>query len=320
MGIDYQLESSIHFTQEIQQEMIGSTISPQAPKEEYSARELKIEKLYKATTPNPFFIEAQKVQQILADCDYQMDELLQDLVCIAQLYSIAPISNFHVGGAGLGKSGNLYLGVNIEFAGQPLNQAVHCEQFLLANARSHGETGLETLAISATPCGHCRQFLNEIAGDNDIRFLVPNSTDLTLSSLLPHAFGPKDLGVQYGVLAQPEPYHSTNPCELTAKAIEVAYSSYAPYSNAKSGVAIKTKDGSIFTGAYMENAAFNPTLSPFQAAIVTLTAHQQNYSHIDEVVLVELKNAVVSQRAVSEDILKSIAPHVTLQTVIIDNF
>jgi hypothetical protein len=39
---------------------------------------------------------------------------------------------------------------------------VHAEQFLVANMMQHGEQRLETLAISAAPCGHCRQFFSEL--------------------------------------------------------------------------------------------------------------------------------------------------------------
>lgn len=40
---------------------------------------------------------------------------------------------------------------------------VHAEQSLLANAAWHGESALERLAVSAAPCGHCRQFYSELA-------------------------------------------------------------------------------------------------------------------------------------------------------------
>lgn len=40
---------------------------------------------------------------------------------------------------------------------------VHAEQFLMANLVLHNESSLHTLAISAAPCGHCRQFYSELA-------------------------------------------------------------------------------------------------------------------------------------------------------------
>jgi cytidine deaminase len=64
---------------------------------------------------------------------------------------------------GLAGSGAVYIGVNLEFPGMPLSQSVHGEQCLMANLLLHGEGALHTLAISAAPCGHCRQFYSELA-------------------------------------------------------------------------------------------------------------------------------------------------------------
>lgn len=50
---------------------------------------------------------------------------------------------------GLGASGALYVGVNLEFARLPLYNSVHAEQFLIANALHHGERGLRKVAVSA---------------------------------------------------------------------------------------------------------------------------------------------------------------------------
>lgn len=40
---------------------------------------------------------------------------------------------------------------------------MHAEQFLLANLLLHKEQELKILAISAAPCGHCRQFFSELS-------------------------------------------------------------------------------------------------------------------------------------------------------------
>ena len=63
----------------------------------------------------------------------------------------------------LGATGRLYVGVNLEFPGLPLHHSVHAEQFLIANAVQAGESALTRLAVSAVPCGHCRQFCSELA-------------------------------------------------------------------------------------------------------------------------------------------------------------
>lgn len=63
---------------------------------------------------------------------------------------------------GLGVSGRLYVGVNLEFAQLPVNNSVHAEQFLVVNAVHHGERAITKMAVSAAPCGHCRQFYSEL--------------------------------------------------------------------------------------------------------------------------------------------------------------
>lgn len=43
---------------------------------------------------------------------------------------------------------------------------------------------------------------------------------------------------------------------------------YAPYTSCPSGVTIVTRDGQQFSGSSIESAAYNPSLGPFQAAVV----------------------------------------------------
>lgn len=63
---------------------------------------------------------------------------------------------------GLGETGRIYVGVNLEFPNLPLHHSVHAEQFLIANAVAHGERGLKRITVNAAPCGHCRQFIAEL--------------------------------------------------------------------------------------------------------------------------------------------------------------
>lgn len=119
------------------------------------------EPMFDALT-NPFVIEKKTVNELTAKYGITVQQLLHELVPFAKRFARPPISLYHVGIAGLGKSGTIYLGVNLEFLGLPLSQAVHGEQFLVANARNHGEKELVMIALSAAPCGHCRQFLYEM--------------------------------------------------------------------------------------------------------------------------------------------------------------
>lgn len=83
--------------------------------------------------------------------------------CVELVCQLSPPFTHACRAVGLGTSGALYVGVNLEFARLPLYNSVHAEQFLLVNALHHGERGIKRLAISAAPCGHCRQFYSELA-------------------------------------------------------------------------------------------------------------------------------------------------------------
>jgi len=102
---------------------------------------------------------------------------------------------------------------------------------------------------------------------------------------------------------------------LTLAALEAARKSYAPYTKAYSGIAIGTRLGRIYKGSYIENAAFNPSLSPLQTALAALIVAGEDYSAISRVALVEVEGASISQKSVTEAALGAVAPTVKLQVV-----
>ena len=85
-----------------------------------------------------------------------------------------------------------------------VNVCIHAEQFAVVTAMRAGERALEAIATTAAPCGHCRQFMNELRGAASMRVIIPDPGDaatnarkrhlvLPLCDLLPHSFGPLDL-------------------------------------------------------------------------------------------------------------------------------
>jgi cytidine deaminase len=247
-----------------------------------------------------------------------VEKLMVDLLPVAKTYSRAPISEFHVGVVVKGASGNLYTGANIEIPGQCLGFAVHGEQSALSNAYMHGEKGVTALAVNGAPCGHCRQFINEMSPDGEILIMAPNQSPTKLSALLPAAFGPAALGKKDGAL----PVRETNlvltkPSSdpLTGAGLDAARKSYAPYSNSPAGIAIRASGEKIFRGSYIENVAYNPSLSPLQTALAALIAAGEPYSAITAVTLVEVHGAKISQKAVTETVLSAIAPIVKLEVI-----
>jgi cytidine deaminase len=75
------------------------------------------------------------------------------------------------------------------------------------------------------------------------------------------------------------------------------------------------QSGRIFKGAYIENVAFNPSLSPLQTALAALIAGGENFSTISNVVLVELEAAAISQKSVTEAASSAIAPKAQIRAV-----
>ena len=254
-----------------------------------------------------------------------IDRLMIMLLPIAAAYSQAPISNFPVGAVAAGLPGEsrspaLYLGANVEFAHQALSFSVHAEQAATTNAWLNGERGLSRLAISAAPCGYCRQFLYEAVTAKTLQILLsqpgqaaPRSNPLTY--FLPDAFGPNDLGVTGGLMQpQSNGVALSNPDPLVQAAVAAADASYAPYSKNFSGVAVQTAGDAIFAGRYAENAAHNPSMSPLESAIAFMnmaTGSNRGWA-ITRAVLVEVPT-LASQHDATVAVLSSLAPGVTLE-------
>ena len=73
----------------------------------------------------------------------------------------APYSNFFVGAAVLLRDGRVVTGVNVENASYPLGMCA--ERCALARAVAEGARpgDVEAVAVTASPCGGCRQWLTE---------------------------------------------------------------------------------------------------------------------------------------------------------------
>jgi cytidine deaminase len=100
----------------------------------------------------------------------------------------APYSRFHVGAAVRASDGRVIEGVNVENASYPLG--ICAERSALASAVSQGYRpgDLEALAVTASPCGGCRQWLVEFGlgrvlyrSGGEIRSVAP-------AELLPDTF------------------------------------------------------------------------------------------------------------------------------------
>ena len=110
-----------------------------------------------------------------------------------------PYSEFMVGAALLGVSGEVYTGCNVECASLG---ATNCaERTAVFKAVSEGETKFKAIAVTGDPnkytfpCGICRQVLVEFG--KELKVIVAKNTDdykvFTIEELIPHSFTPDDL-------------------------------------------------------------------------------------------------------------------------------
>ncbi len=125
-------------------------------------------------------------------------------------YSYSPYSHFRAGAAVMTSKG-IFTGVNMENA--VFDLTVHAEPSALSSANTAGTRDVRMIAVIGkgdvhpardpiTPCGICRQILfeaSQIAGV-DIQVIASNTAKdkillTTVSALLPHAFGPREVGV-----------------------------------------------------------------------------------------------------------------------------
>jgi cytidine deaminase len=233
-------------------------------------------------------VAAADARQFAAEEGIDVTQLMTLLLPLAAKLAKPPVSKFFVGAVSRGLSGNLYFGNNLEFAGEALSFTVHAEQSSAGNAWMHGEQGIDLIAVTAAPCGYCRQFLNELTTADRLTIAIPNESR-TLRELLPSAFGPRDLGIEGGLM-QAERHELSIDVEddLARVALEAARRSYAPYSKSYAGLSLRTTDGTIASGAYAENAAFNPSMSPLEVALSQLNLRGQAFETITDAVLVHV--------------------------------
>ena len=240
-------------------------------------------------------LSAAQVQALTSATGLDEDALAFALLPLAAACARADLSHFNVGAIARGVSGTWYFGGNMEFIGSTMQQTVHAEQSAISHAWLRGEKSLVAITVNYTPCGHCRQFMNELNSGLDLRIALPGRAPHTLADYLPDAFGPKDLEINTLLMDVEDHGFPVEGEALVKAAISAANQSHAPYSNAPSGVAIELSNGQIFAGRYAENAAFNPSLPPLQGALNLLSLNGYDYSDMRRAVLAERPDAPLTQ-------------------------
>lgn len=199
------------------------------------------------------------------------------------------------------------------------------------------------LATTAVPCGHCRQWLYELPRAERLVVLGGTGGPRPLAALLPDAFGPDALlpgggrrllgavhnGLQLDAAARdwlaarraaPGP-DAAALLEAAYAALSGANAAHAPYSGCAAGLALVGPGGRVAAGGCGESAAFNPTISPLQAALIAAFADGGGAAPAPSAcVLVEARGGAVSYAAVTRALLGRIAPGCELTVLHCEDF
>ena len=137
----------------------------------------------------------------MSDVDERQTTALLAAARAAAAHAYVPYSDFPVGAAVLTEDGTIVTGCNVENASYGLT--ICAERVAVASAVAAGHRVVRAVAVAApkapgtTPCGACRQVLNEFAPRDGDMIVVVDGPDgpsaLPLSSLLPRSFGRANL-------------------------------------------------------------------------------------------------------------------------------
>jgi cytidine deaminase len=120
------------------------------------------------------------------------DDLLARADAIAER-AYAPYSSFLVGCAVLARDGGVIEGVNVENAAYPLGVCAERTAFSRAIVEGYHPGDFTVAAITASPCGGCRQWLAEMGVERVVFRNGGRIVRMTVDELLPEQFDAGDL-------------------------------------------------------------------------------------------------------------------------------
>ncbi len=119
-------------------------------------------------------------------------ELLARADAVAER-AYAPYSGFHVGCAVLARDGVVIEGVNVENAAYPLGVCAERTAFARAVAEGYRPGDFVAAAVTASPCGGCRQWLHEMGVRRVVFRNGGRVVTMTTDELLPESFDSSNL-------------------------------------------------------------------------------------------------------------------------------
>lgn len=195
-------------------------------------------------------------------------------------------------------AGGLYVGAPVLWKAQGIKFSMHAVQVAMMNAWQSGDNQIKRILVDSPLCPCCRQFVRENWAWKGMKIMQrPRhglaKKDATLMLEAPLSVDMlRDEGIKTRLMGEPKraiPIPKADNNELVLAAVEAASLSYAPYSSNFSGVAIRSKRGTIHAGRYAETVETLAGISPIEAAISHLAMCGGQLTDVAEIVLVEVK-------------------------------
>jgi cytidine deaminase len=120
------------------------------------------------------------------------EELLAQADAVAKR-AYSPYSRFDVGCAVLARDGRVIEGVNVENSAYPLGVCAERTAFARAVAEGYRPGDFVVAAITAAPCGGCRQWLLEMGVERVVFRNGGRVVTMTPDELLPESFDASEL-------------------------------------------------------------------------------------------------------------------------------
>ncbi len=130
----------------------------------------------------PALLEADQVATLQHATGLDEDALAFALLPLAAACARPDLSHFNVGAIARGVSGRWYFGGNMGFSALPCSRPFTRNRAPSA-MRLRGETSLRAITVNYTPCGHCRQFMNELNSGLALRIHLPGREAHALSTI-----------------------------------------------------------------------------------------------------------------------------------------
>jgi cytidine deaminase len=127
----------------------------------------------------------------------EMIQKMVDEALEARLNAYVPYSNFKVGAAILTKDGKIFRGCNIENASYGLCNCAERTALFKVYSEGYKKDDIVMMSVSGdtknpiSPCGACRQVMNELLHKDTPVILTNNKKDVyktTVKDLLPYSF------------------------------------------------------------------------------------------------------------------------------------